>query len=142
MTETFRFNTASFVIALTLMVIAFIVFSFRDALIILFVLNTIICVTSMISGLFPLLGQVGYIWFVLKVLIPVFFGKWFSEIPHNWYADMLVIMGFINSINASVQWVRIRRRVREYSNRMDDYNPAIRFRNPYSDYNYHELFRN
>jgi membrane-bound ClpP family serine protease len=130
-TQTKALRTFSMIIALTLIIIAFFTFSFRDALVILFVLNMIIGISSAISGLMPVLGQIGYLLFITKAVVPVFFNRWFPEIPHNWYVDMLVVLGLLNSINASVQWVRIRQKIREYKSLMNRYDNMRETADPY-----------
>ncbi|HOY30374.1 MAG TPA: hypothetical protein PKW80_00705 [Bacteroidales bacterium] len=102
-----KIKTFNFVTGLAIMALAFLFFPFRDAIVIIFVYNTIVGIISFVTGFFPLIGQIGYFLLVKYVFIPAFFNSWFPEINHIWYTDMIFWFGMVSSVLYSIVLITI-----------------------------------
>lgn len=103
--ETIPFKSArvtGFILSVVLTITAFIVYSIRDALVIVFILNSLLALSATICSLIPVAGQIGYWFLAKKLLLPVFFSQWFPEIRHTAYIDVVFILCLVSSLSMSL----------------------------------------
>lgn len=92
-------------LSLGIMITAFIEYSFRDGLCIVFILNSLLAISSIIGCFFPIAGQIGYILIVKRLIIPAFFSQWFPEISQTWYVDLVFWTYLLSSASNSILFI-------------------------------------